>query len=992
MIGMTAWWGGVMARLSALRLRLVVAVIAIVATSWAPASADQRVALVVGNSAYRNVPALPNPRNDADDVAAALGRLGFSVSKIEDGDFNSMRIALLDFGRRARGSDMAVIFFAGHGMEVGGENWLIPVDAELKSDLDVEGEAISLRAATLAVSSASKLGLVMLDACRNNPFSAKMQRSSRRRAVDRGLARVEPSGNVLVAYAAKDGTTADDGPDRNSPFTGALLRNLETPGLEVTFLFRNVHDDVIEATKGAQQPFIYGSLSKEAIYLKASPTRSEPRLDPVALARAKWAGWALTPQVGHALPVTAIALSPDGRRLATASLDMTIKLWDAATGRLLRTLVGHEAPPTSLQFAPDSRRLASGSLDTTIRLWDVATGQVLQTFTGTPVPVISVAFSPDGRLIVSGSGDSKISVWDVATGRVRQTIEGHGKPVLSVAFSRDRRRIISGSVDNTIKIWDAETFKLLRTLEGHTAPVLSIASSPDGRTIVSGSLDRTIRIWDVDTGKLLRVLGSHAGLVLSVAYSRDGQRIATGSLDGVIKLWDASTFRLIRAVKAHEGRPLAVAGMFSGWILGAVSGDFSGAATELISWVVSGGVPGAYALAFSLDSREVFSSGGDGSIKVWDVATGELARTLAGHSESVFSVGFSPDGRRIASAGFDGNVNLWDADNLRHVMTLEGHSGIVTTVGFSPDARRIASGNFDSTIQLWSVETGQLKGTIEGHLDAVTSVAFSPDGRKIVSGSLDKTVRVWSADTLQLLHTFEGHSMPVASVAFSPDGRRIISGSFDGTIRVWDVETGQSLASLNGQAHPIVSVAVSPNGRKIASVSVDDGKVRIWDADSGALLETLEAPKRASPHGLPDFLLSIAFSPDGRRLAAGASSRFLEVWDLEQAQSPRSLPGHLSLIPTVSFSPDGRRLASGGLFDKTVRLWDVETGRLLATSLSVGAGEHVTIDADGYFSASPGALAQLRLVRGLDSIELPDDYKAAFMHERSLDEIAAALR
>jgi uncharacterized caspase-like protein len=183
-----------------------------------------------------------------------------------------MRKAIVDFGRSTDGSEMAVVFYAGHGMEVGGENWLIPTDAELRSDTDVESEAVSLRSINLQVSKARQLGLVILDACRNNPFAAKMKRSLPTRAVNRGLAPTEPTDNVLVAYAARDGTTANDGDGRNSPFTAALPRHIETPGLEISLLFRNVRDEVMSATKREQQPFVYGSLSKEEIYLKPLAT------------------------------------------------------------------------------------------------------------------------------------------------------------------------------------------------------------------------------------------------------------------------------------------------------------------------------------------------------------------------------------------------------------------------------------------------------------------------------------------------------------------------------------------------------------------------------------------------------------------------------------------------------------------------------------------------------------------------------------------------
>jgi Caspase domain len=237
------------------------------------AAADgRRVALVIGNGGYRSVPALPHPPTDAGDVAAALRRLGFAVALITNASFDELRRSLIALGRDATGADMAVVYFAGHGMEMNGENWLIPIDAELKRDTDAANEAISLQSVMLQVSSTTSLGLVILDACRNNPFAARMNRSlATRSAANGGLGRIEPVGNVLVAYAARDGTVALDGDVRNSPLTAALLRNIETSGVEVTFMFRNVRDDVMEATHNEQQPFVYGSLSRKAIYLAGPP-------------------------------------------------------------------------------------------------------------------------------------------------------------------------------------------------------------------------------------------------------------------------------------------------------------------------------------------------------------------------------------------------------------------------------------------------------------------------------------------------------------------------------------------------------------------------------------------------------------------------------------------------------------------------------------------------------------------------------------------------
>jgi uncharacterized caspase-like protein len=242
------------------------------------AHADPRVALVIGNGAYQHAPHLPNPLNDAADMSAALRRLGFTVNTLTNVKFDEMRRGLIEFGRQARGAELAIVFFAGHGIQMAGDNWLIPTDAQLASDLDVANEAIGLQAMVRAVSNTSKLGLVILDACRNNPFLPGMQMTNVARAVDRGLSRIEPSDNVLVAYAARDGTTARDGAGRNSPFTASLLKNIEMPGLEVRFLFANVRDDVMAATNREQQPFVYGSLSKEQICLGGCARAAEPAI------------------------------------------------------------------------------------------------------------------------------------------------------------------------------------------------------------------------------------------------------------------------------------------------------------------------------------------------------------------------------------------------------------------------------------------------------------------------------------------------------------------------------------------------------------------------------------------------------------------------------------------------------------------------------------------------------------------------------------------
>lgn len=238
-------------------------------------AAGERVALVIGNSQYRSVAPLVNPVNDSRDLSEALARIGFEVDTAFDLTNAQLSDALRRFHRKASGAEIAIVYYAGHGIEVERRNYLIPVDAELETAADVFFEAVPMENALLAVEGASKLSLVILDACRNNPFADAIKRVSGTRSVGRGLALVEPSGNSIVAYAAKGGTTALDGEGENSPYAAALIEALQEPNVEVSLLFRKVRDDVLEATGGAQEPFVYGSLSADELYLNPSAVSPE---------------------------------------------------------------------------------------------------------------------------------------------------------------------------------------------------------------------------------------------------------------------------------------------------------------------------------------------------------------------------------------------------------------------------------------------------------------------------------------------------------------------------------------------------------------------------------------------------------------------------------------------------------------------------------------------------------------------------------------------
>ena len=336
LVGRPVWWkvrgsGSVMTKSGSLGLFRWMLAAAASLLVCGPALAEKRVALVLGNSAYQNVAPLANPANDSAKIASTLKDAGFDVvDSRRDLSAADTRRALRDFADRSRDADIAVVYYAGHGIEVDGGNYLIPVDARLERDTDVYDEALSLDRILVAMEPAKKLRLVILDACRDNPFSRTMKRTVASRAIGQGLAKVEPtSPNVLIAYSAKAGSTAADGDGNNSPFTAALSHHLTKPGLDVRRAFGFVRDEVLKTTGNKQEPFVYGSLGGDDVPLVPAPARPAPAAAaaPVAPALSAQAearrDYELALQVGNRSALNAfLAQYPDGFYASLAKLQL----------------------------------------------------------------------------------------------------------------------------------------------------------------------------------------------------------------------------------------------------------------------------------------------------------------------------------------------------------------------------------------------------------------------------------------------------------------------------------------------------------------------------------------------------------------------------------------------------------------------------------------------------------------------------------------------
>ncbi|MEU9917868.1 helix-turn-helix domain-containing protein [Streptomyces sp. NPDC051001] len=601
---------------------------------------------------------------------------------------------------------------------------------------------------------------------------------------------------------------------------------------------------------------------------------------------------------GGTEPVDAIALSPDGRTLATSSRDGRIRIWNAPAGQLRDTFTGHTSSNEVSQaavFSPDGRVLAvatSGGTGTRVTLWDPADGRKMRTLSVPDGSVRGLAFSPDGRA-VAASSPSAVRVWDVATGRTRHRFTDHPDPE-AVGFGADGRTVAAVSLNGGVRVWDVTTGRTRTSRDSHIRGS-EAALSPDGQTYAVVRTDGSVQLRETATGIVRRTIKDAPAGSRGMAFAADGRTLAIPGPGDTVRLWDT--------------------------------------ASGLARVTVTAGLPGrgVRSVALSADGRTLFTSGNTSpTISVHRLFADHPRTTLSGPSGTyITDMEFSSDGRSVTTVRQPplgrGSVELWDARTGELEATrardtelaLRGQRPPVTgsrpvAVGFSPTGRALAADVVNRrVIEVRDVTTGSLHRSRD--VGGILTAVFSPDGTRLAIVGEKGSVLIWHLSTgeLRTVHTSPGGS--VRTVAFAPDGHTLavvdIATGGD-RITLLDTATGRTQRTIDPGPRSLLTLAFSPDGYALATASGSSGLVKTWDTRTGQLEDAFSVSAQVS---------SLAFTPDARTLAA-STVRGVQLWDLATSQSRTTLPARSP--GTVAFSPDGRTLAIGT--GSSVGLWNLD--------------------------------------------------------------------
>jgi WD40 repeat protein len=683
---------------------------------------------------------------------------------------------------------------------------------------------------------------------------------------------------------------------------------------------------------------------------------------------------------GHSEPIYAVAVSPDGSLVATGSWDKSVKLFEAATGKEIRTLAGpqgHQKMVLTLAFSPDGRTLASGSEDNTLKLWDIPSQSPLRTLAQQQA-LHALALSPDGTKLAVGGQGGLLKVFNVADFKEALTLPGHTQTITRVAFSANGQVLASASQDQTVRFWNTATGQPLgvvgahrggvqnvalhpngaavysvgddgllkywtlplvapRALPGHKGDIFALTLSADGSQVLTGGADQTVRGFAFANGAANRQLTGLATPLKALALHPAGTMIAAGSGDGKLSLWTANDNKLAGQYLAHNNGTNAVAFQPQGAqiMTGGADGTLRTWTVPPLPAVALTAAEPAVAAALSTDGKRLVAGGADKILRTWDLGKGALDRQFPAQASTITAVATSGNGQLLASAGIDGTIRFWNPATGKENDSLGAEESAIQSLVFHPTGTQLASASAGGSVKVWQLPLVAPKAFV--HADRVTSVAVSPDGTRLLTGCGDKVARLWNLATGAKEREFTGPALPIGVVLFSPDGNTVAAASADKALTLW--KTGDAK-----QVHKVALAAVaqciafSPDS-KTAAVGLADGSVHMIETATGKA-----TPAQTHHQG---GVTGIAYIAADAVLTAGTDKK-LQLWTAKSASATEVLeyPGP---VESLALGRDGKRLAILGAGVLTVRelgWWDAGA-KVKDASLSAKVdGRHVAFSPD----------------------------------------------
>ncbi len=580
-------------------------------------------------------------------------------------------------------------------------------------------------------------------------------------------------------------------------------------------------------------------------------------------------------------PVSAVAFSPDGARIAAALADTTVGVWQIDSGEEIHRLSGHELVVSDVEFSADGKTLSSSSADTTVRLWDAVSGEALHILRAHVDYVIKLSFSPDGARLASASSaigiptsdrteeNNTVQVWDVASGENILTIPPEGPGYYrDVEFSPDGRTLAastwSSALGGNVRIFDAQTGQQVQRIYAHRENIPNIEFAPDGDSLATAATDASIKIWNVELAVLIASYVDFGLAIQDIEFTPDGEYMMV-ALGGEHHFPDGADNPANSAAILWDLQNRAQSRVYSGHTDWSWATDISPDGRLIAS--------GSGPLRFPASIDDL-----DATVRVWDAESGEALHVLEGHENTVDSVKFLPDSQQLLSSSWDGAIRRWDLNEGVEIQRYDVPDERVYMVELMPGGAQFLSGSTDSLIRLWDLESGEVLREYSGHTDSVNGVHVSADGTRMVSasgdwGGDDYTVRLWDVDSGELLMTYEGHSHIVNYARLSPNMEFIISTSWDKSVRMWDTATGEELKQFVGHAGNTFGIAITADSETLLTTS-SDTTVRMWDIASGEELNRFENHS--------DWIQEVVFSPDESFAVSAGQDNVARRWRIQR--------------------------------------------------------------------------------------------------------------